>query len=261
MKTTTTQKSVFLSVIIPVYNEQRNLKKDVLTELFNYLEKQKYAYEIIFSDDGSTDGTLAALQKIAHQHPHTQVLANQHAGKAQAITAGIFAAKGQWRLFTDFDQSTPIIEVEKLLATTKKNPDLSIVFGSREGKQAQREDEPWIRHFMGRVFNWAVRIIALPGIQDTQCGFKMFSASVAEKLFGSLRVYALNKGKKNSFTGAFDVELLYLARKKHFRYQAVPVIWIHRQASLTDRLRDAVLMFFDLIKIRWTDLTGGYKNI
>lgn len=254
------QSPIFLSIIIPAYNEKRNLQANVLHGLFAYLKKQKYSYEVIFSDDGSSDGTRQSLVAIAQKEKNTRVLANHHAGKAQAITAGMFAASGKWRLFTDFDQSTPISEIEKLFAVTQCDPTVKIIFGSREGKQAQRENEPWIRHFMGRVFNWLVRIITLPDIQDTQCGFKLFDGQVARDLFGSLKVYGLNKGKKNSFTGAFDVEIFYLAKKRHIKYQEVPVLWIHQPASLIDRLRDSAPMFFDLLKIRWTDLIGGYNH-
>ena len=250
----------FLSVIIPAYNEKRNLKRQTVEEVFRFLEQQNYSYEIILSDDGSTDGTSEALDKLAAKFPHTRVIHNPHAGKAQTVAAGMLEARGRWRLFTDFDQSTPISEVDKLLTAVRLNPNLQIAFGSREGNNAKRENEPWIRHLMGRVFNWMVQIIALPGVKDTQCGFKMFSQIATEQLFPYLKVYGPDKGKKTSFTGAFDVELLYLARKRHLTFQEFPVRWTHHHADLSDRLHDASIMAGDLIKIRWTDLTGGYNH-
>ena len=198
---------IFLSVIIPSYNEKKNFGRGVLTKVADYLAKQKYAYEVILSDDGSTDGTLEILRKFASEHKHFRVLANAHAGKGPTVTAGMLAAAGQWRLFTDFDQSTPLSEVEKLFPSTI---DHAIVIGSRAVAGAKREKEPWYRHVMGFGFNILTRMIVLPGILDSQCGFKLFSQKATQKIFPQLYIYSSRGGVKDAFTGAFDVELLFL---------------------------------------------------
>ena len=254
----------FLSVIIPAYNEEANLKRGVLEEVWAYLEAQKYQYELILSDDESTDETLAALKEFAREHQGSKhgeivVLANKHGGKAPTVTAGMLAARGEWRLFTDFDQSTPLSEVEKLLKY--KNDDYGIIFGSREISGAERQKEPWYRHFMGRGFNLITQILAVPGILDTQCGFKMFSEEATEALFPQLYVYKAENGKKDAFTGAFDVELFFLARKIKIRYKEVAIIWKHNQTDRVAPVKDSWRMLMDILKIRLADLNGKYQKV
>lgn len=250
-----TKQTIFLSVIIPSYNERHNLSKGVLQKITSYLQKQDYAYEIIFSDDGSTDGTLEALQKFANKHKHITVLANAHAGKGPTVTSGMLAARGQWRLFTDFDQSTPISEVEKLLPSTI---DHEIVIGSRAAQGAKREQEPLHRHIMGIGFNLLTQLIILPGIKDSQCGFKLFSAHATKVLFPKLHIYARQSQVKDAFTGAFDVELLYLARRNHFAIAEIPVLWQHRPTQRVAPIKDSLRMLRDIIRIRLSSWTGKY---
>ena len=183
---------IFLSVILPSYNEKRNLRRGVLQQIDDYLKKQKYVYEIILSDDGSTDGTLLELEKFAAKRPYVRLLKNQHAGKGPTIASGMLQARGQWRLFSDFDQSTPLSEIEKMWPSTV---DHSIVIGSRAALGAKREKEPFYRHVMGLGFNFLVRLLVLPGILDSQCGFKLFSQAAVKKLFNKLYVYARKTNK------------------------------------------------------------------
>ena|SRR5258708_402006 len=171
---------IFLSVVIPSYNEQKNFRRGVLDQVLEYLQKQTYAWEVLLSDDGSTDGTIEKLEEFAKKSPHVRVLKNTHAGKGPTVQSGMLFAKGQWRLFTDFDQSTPLSEVEKLLTFSDE---YDVIIGSREISGAIRDKEPVHRHVMGRGFNMLVQALAVPGIYDTQCGFKLFSAAAAEKLF------------------------------------------------------------------------------
>lgn len=247
----------FLSVVIPSYNEMKNLGRGVLTEVATYLEGQSYSWEVILSDDGSTDGTIEELTAFAKQHPGFRVLKNKHAGKSPTVQAGLLAATGQWRLFTDFDQSTPLVEVEKLLAYAQEG--YEVVIGSREIEGAQRDEEPWYRHLMGRSFNLAVQILAVPGIQDTQCGFKLFSATATEKLFNSLVVYGQQKERQDAFTGAFDVEILFLARKSGYRIKEVPILWKHNETDRVSPIKDSLRMLIDIIKIRVAYLLGKYQ--
>ncbi|MBD3279176.1 MAG: glycosyltransferase [Candidatus Pacebacteria bacterium] len=246
----------FLAVIIPSYNEQNNLKRGVLDQVVGYLKKQDYSWEIILSDDGSTDGTLTELKKFAQAHQNVKVLANTHAGKGPTVKAGMLAAQAAWRLYTDFDQSTPLKEVKKLLRYV---PDYDVIFGSREMIGAKREKEPFYRHLMGRVWNIVVQALAIPGMLDTQCGFKMFSAEATEKLFNALYVYSGEKKIKAAYTGAFDVELLYLANKFNYRIREVPIKWQHYQTERVNPVRDSLLMLRDILKIRKADLAGKYK--
>lgn len=250
-------KQPFLSVVIPSYNEQKNLERGVIEQLLGYLQKQDYEWEVIFSDDGSTDKTLEELSKYAGQYPNVYLLRNIHAGKAPTVKAGMLEARGVWRLFTDFDQSTPLSEVENLFAYTKQ--DYEVVIGSREIKGARRDKEPLYRHIMGRGFNLLVQLMAVPGIDDTQCGFKLFSATAAEKLFNSLRVYGEQKHRTDAFTGAFDVELLYLARKFKFKIKEVPIIWKHTETNRVSPIKDSLRMLRDILKIRIADFQGAYR--
>lgn len=248
--------AMYVSVIIPSYNEVKNLKRQVLKQVHEYLKTQKYSYEVILSDDGSKDGTLDELKAFAANHPNFKVLANPHRGKAATVTAGMLAAKGEWRLFTDFDQSTPILELAKLLAKGKDG--YQVVVGSREGEGAKREGEPMHRHLMGRVFNAAVRLFAVGGIHDTQNGFKLFSATATEQLFSALYIYGPHATWQDAFTGAFDVELLFLARKFGFTIAEVPIVWTHRETDRVSPLKDSLRMFRDVVRIRLAAVEHKY---
>jgi len=245
-----------LSVIVPSYNEQKNLQRGVLDEIVEYLKKQDYSWEVILTDDGSTDGTAQALDEFAGQHVGVKVLHNPHRGKAPTVVSGMMAATGVWRLFTDFDQSTSLKEIDKLWPYTQKGYD--IVIGSREMMGARRDKEPFHRHLMGRVFNIAVQILAVPGVLDTQCGFKMFSAKATLDLFPKLKIYGGDHPRKDAFTGAFDVELLFLALKFGYQVREVPIFWNHRQTDRVNPIKDSFRMFRDIIRIRLTALGGRY---
>jgi dolichyl-phosphate beta-glucosyltransferase len=249
--------SPFLSIIIPSYNELSNLKRGVLDEVANYLSKQKYTWEVILSDDGSTDGTVEELSKFAVKYPGFTVQKNIHAGKGPTVQAGILAATGKWRLFTDFDQSTPISEVEKLMTYAEKG--IPVVIGSREMIGAERDEEPWYRHLMGRGFNILVQFLAIPGILDTQCGFKLFSAEAAEMLFSNLHVYGRRKERGDAFTGAFDVEILFLAKKNKIQIKEVPIRWQHNETDRVSPIKDSIRMLIDIIKVRIADSKGKYN--
>jgi len=252
------QNEVFLSVVIPSYNEKQNLERHVLEEVIEYLTKQDYEWEVVLSDDGSKDGSLVELEAFARKHPKVQLLKNAHRGKAATVTAGMLAARGQWRLFTDFDQSTPLKEIRKLLPYIKQ--DYEVIIGSREMIGAQRNEEPWYRHLMGRVFNIVVQIMTVPGLLDTQCGFKLFSSRAAETLFPKLLVYGHQKHRQDAFTGAFDVELLFLANKLGFAIREVPIHWVHHQTNRVSPIKDSLRMFWDIAKVRMAFWQGKYKT-
>lgn len=245
-----------LSVIIPAYNEAKNLNRGKLDQVYKYL-KAKYQsdFEMILADDGSTDETGQRLISYAQTKPEVRVLSLPHRGKGPTVAAAMLKAKGENRLFTDFDQSTPIEELEKLMV--KRSEGFDIAIGSREIMGAKREAEPWYRHIMGKVFNGVVRVLTVRGIMDTQCGFKMFSAKATEQIFNQLK--STVKPRKDAFTGAFDVEVLFLARKMGYRTAEVPVHWQHVKTVRVNPLKDSVRMFAEVVMIRLTDLMGGYR--
>lgn len=246
-----------LSVVIPAYNEMGNFSAGKLDQVADYLRDKYLDWEVIIVDDGSTDGSAAKIKAYINHKPDWRLLTNQHQGKAMTVKAGVEAAKGKHVLLTDFDQATPIGEVEKLLPFIDKG--YQIVIGSREVKGALRRQEPWYRHLMGKVFNNLVQLVAIRGIRDTQCGFKIFETKVARDLFSRLKVYRPQK-EKHAFTGAFDVELLFLASQRGVRIAEVPIHWYHAPTTRVNPWRDSVRMFFDVLKIRWADLSGRYKT-
>jgi len=251
-------KDIYLSVIIPSYNEQKNISRSVLDQVADYLNQQEYQWEVILSDDGSTDGTTKTLEEFAQKHSRFKVLKNVHAGKGPTVQSGMLAAVGQWRLFTDFDQSTPLSEMEKLMSFTEKKYD--VIIGSREMIGAKRDKEPWYRHLMGRGFNLIVQILAIPGIMDTQCGFKLFSAQAAEVLFSNLVIYGRQKERKDAFTGAFDVEALFLANLYGFKIREVPIAWKHYETNRVSPIKDSLRMLIDIMKIRLAWIRGLYPK-
>jgi glycosyltransferase involved in cell wall biosynthesis len=253
-----TSQKPFLSVVIPSYNEKKNFNRGVLDQVAEYLKQQPYSWEVILSDDGSKDGTIALLEEFAKSHKNFRLLKNKHAGKGPTVQAGMLAAAGEWRLFTDFDQSTPIREVEKLLPYGKRGFD--VVIGSREIVGAKRDKEPWYRHFMGRGFNWLVQLLAIPGILDTQCGFKLFSAPAADELFSQMVVYGRRKERSDAFTGAFDVEILFLALRNDLKIREVPILWKHYETDRVSPIKDSVRMLIDIIKIRIAQAQGRYNH-
>lgn len=252
----------FLSIVIPSYNEGHNIDRGVLNQVAAYLQNCPYDWEVIFSDDGSLDGTPDKIEAFIEKYEKKlsgkmRLLKNIHAGKGPTVQAGMLAASGVWRLFTDFDQSTPLGEVEKLLAYTS---DFPIVIGSREGEGASREREPFHRHLMGRGFNFLVQTLAIPGIHDTQCGFKLFSSEATEKLFALMHVYGKQEARQDAFTGAFDVEVLFLGRKLGFQIKEVPIEWHHNHTDRVSPLKDSLRMLRDILKVRIADLTGVYRQ-
>jgi len=245
----------FLSVIIPAYNEEPNFKKGVLNEVPKYLEKQNYSYEVLIVDDGSDDNTAKLALNFAKKHKNIRVIKNPHQGKAETVKSGVLEAKGQLILFTDFDQATPLFEIERLLSFF---PEYDIVIGSRQLTGAKREKEPFYRHLMGLGFNLVVQTLAVRGIWDTQAGFKCFKSDVAKNIFSQLKVYGKGKKVKGALVTAFDVEVLFIAKKHGYKIKEVPIIWHHMTTTRVNPLKDSLRMFRDVVKVRLNDLRGAY---
>ena len=246
----------YLSVVIPAYNEEPNFKKGTIDQVPKYLEKQNYTCEILIVDDGSEDNTAKLAADFAKKHQNIKVINNPHQGKAETVKVGVMTANGKYILFTDFDQATPISEIEKLLPFF---PKYDIVIGSRQLSGAKREKEPFYRHLMGLGFNLVVQTLAVRGIWDTQAGFKCFKGDVAKKLFEKLKVYGKGKKVKGALVTAFDVELLFLAKKHGYKIKEVPIIWHHVSTSRVSPIKDSLRMLRDVIKVRLNDFRGIYN--
>lgn len=245
-----------LSIIIPNYNEHANIEAGAIEEVSQYLKKAKFTYEVIISDDGSTDGSLNLIEKKSRLFRNFTILKNIHGGKAAAILSGIRSAKGEIILFTDMDQSTPLREIEKLLPFYDQGFD--VVFGSR-GKA--RQNFPLTRKLASFLFRVFRQTMLLPDVSDTQCGFKSFKAPIVKKIFPKLSIF-----KRVVSTGwtvsAFDVELLFLVEKAGFKLKEVDVDWSDQDKSTSkDRkfITESLDMLKQILTVKFNDLKGLYK--
>ncbi len=235
----------FLSVVIPAYNEESRIS-GTLEEVVEFLKGRPYSWEILVADDGSTDATGSVVSSLAEAQPNLRLMSLPHRGKGWAVKNAMLAATGQYRLLCDADLSVPIEQVARLLPPQVEEIDIAI--GSREVEGARRIGEPARRHLMGRVYNTLVRLMAVPGLRDTQCGFKCYRDEVVSDLF-----------ERQTMDGfAFDVEVMFLAWKSGLRMQEIPVDWYYRERSKVRTLRDSFAMTLDLLKIRWRYGRGKY---
>jgi dolichyl-phosphate beta-glucosyltransferase len=248
-----------LSVVVPAYNEEQRLP-DTLSQILAYLDRQGYRSEIIVADDGSTDKTAQMVEQLCGQHASIRLLRLDHRGKGFAVRAGALAARGEYVLLCDADLAVPIEEWERLHHSLEHGYDIAI--GSREGLGARRLGEPWYRHFMGRVFNLIVRMLAVGGIQDTQCGFKALRLPVAADLFQRVRIYGEDAPRvQGAAVTAYDVELLFLARRRGYRIAEIPVPWRYGTETKVNPLRDSWRNLHDVLAVRWYALRGMYQEL
>lgn len=235
---------IFLSIIIPAHNEEKRLPHS-LQQVAAFLETFAQPAEVIVVENGSSDATLRVAQLFAAAHPAFRVLHNELPGKGRAVRDGVLAAAGRYRFFADADLSMPIEQLRRFLPPAV---DVPIAIASREAPGAVRYNEPAHRHFTGRVFNSFIRSLVLPGLHDTQCGFKLFRADVAEDLF-----------RHQTLSGwSFDVELLYIASLRGLPILEVPIPWYFNPESKINVLRDSWRMFRDLLIIRRNGRLGWY---
>ncbi len=237
----------FLSIIIPAHNEATRLPPS-LQKINSFLNKQPYAVEVLVVENGSSDDTLAVAQSFAGQMPNLRVFSENERGKGLAVKRGMLEALGDYCFLCDADLSMPIEQVNRFLPPQLNQCDVAI--GSREIVGAQRYDEPSYRHLIGRVFNGIVRWLLLPGLQDTQCGFKCFSSEVAEAVFPLQRLHGMS----------FDAEVLFIARKKGYQIQEIPIDWVFDPDSRVRLVQDSMRMGIDLLTIRWNALRGRYDT-
>lgn len=245
-----------LSIVIPVYNEANRMSAS-LNELSRWAEGQRSAIEIIVVDDGSDDATVARAREIAVNHHHIRVLEVPHRGKANAVLEGLATAQGEIVGFMDVDLATPLTTWEQCETAFANGAD--VVIGSREGQGSSRIGEPGYRHAMGRVFNGFVRLLLLPDIHDTQCGFKFFTRNAVEAILPLCRLYTGSDVITRPRVTAFDVELLFIARKLGLEIAVVPVSWTYGQHTKVNPVTDTVQNARDVLVVRWHGWRGHYS--
>jgi len=235
-----------LSIVVPAFNEERRLAATLAT-LCDHLDRQPWDWEVRVVDDGSMDGTAGIAEAFALKQPRVVVQREPHRGKGGAVKAGLTAAAGAYRFICDADLSMPIGEIERFLPPLATGFDVAI--GTREGRLARRVGEPAYRHLAGRLFNFMVQHLVLPGIEDSQCGFKMFTAAAVAAIFPRVTIDGW----------AFDVEVLAVAREQRLDVIDVPIEWHYGADSQLSMLRDGAGMLRELLRIKWRAFRGRYR--
>lgn len=213
-----------------------------------FAESQDYVVQVLVVDNGSTDHTPDIAREIAAEHPAVSLLCQPIPGKGAAVRKGIFEGQGEYLFICDADLAMPIEETDKFLPPALSDYDVAIA--SREAPGAVRYNEPWYRHLMGRVFNSIVRLLAVPGIQDTQCGFKCFRREAARDLFSIQTIDGW----------AFDVEILHAAQRRGYRLIEVPINWYYGEGSRVSPIRDSLNMVIEVLRIRRNGQAGLYDR-
>lgn len=236
----------FLSIIIPAYNEEQRLPA-TLMKVDQFLRTQPYEGEVLIVENGSTDRTLEISREYANSHPSFRVISEVDRGKGLAVRRGMLEANGSFLFMCDADLSMPVEEIQRFIPP--QLDDFDIAIGSREAAGAKRYDEPGYRHFGGRAVNAMIRLLILPGLHDTQCGFKCFQAKVAKNLFS-----------QQTMTGwSFDIEILFLARRMDYKIVEIGIPWYYNPESKVNSVRDAIRMGVDILKIWSNHLKGKYR--
>lgn len=235
----------FLSIVIPAHNEAHRLPAS-LEKIDRFVSQQPYTAEVIVVENGSTDKTTEVVRSAMQHYPYLRLLTSQERGKGLAVRIGMLAAAGKYRFQADADLSMPIEEVAKFIPP--QNPNCQVAIASRELPSARRFNEPPYRHLVGRAFNALVRMIALPGLHDTQCGFKCFASNTAEKIFPLQTLKGMS----------FDAELLVIARRHGYTIQEIPINWFFDPDSRVRLFKDSFQMALDLFAIRRKARRGLY---
>ncbi len=241
------QKHPHLSIILPALNEEDRLPR-CFEQIDQFLRTQPYEAEVIVAENASTDRTAEIVREYAVTHPYVRLLQLKERGKGRAVKAGMLAASGDYRFICDVDLSMPIEEVVKFLPPAADGFDISIA--TREGKGARRVDEPEYRHLMGRINNWIIKLMALPDFEDTQCGFKMFNRKAAEDLFSVQRMNGIG----------FDVELLFIAKRRGYKIREVPITWYFDADSRMRLVQDSLNILREIWEIRQNWRDGVYER-
>ena len=229
-----------LSVVIPCFNEEQRLPRTI-EQIEAYLDGRKTPYELILVDDGSSDETRRVMEAAAQRHPGVRIeLLPHNRGKGRALAVGVKAASGDEILVTDADLSTPIQELDKLQAALQSGAGIAIASRALRGSRVE-VSQPIYRVLMGKGFNLIVQAVLLPGIWDTQCGFKLFRADVAHRVFANLITDGFG----------YDPEVLYRARKQGVRITEVPVVWRNSAPTKVSAVRSSLDMLKHVIRLRF----------
>lgn len=248
-----------ISVIIPCYNEEENIKRGVVREMYKYLKDKKFTWEVLISDDGSTDRSKLLVSSEIKELKGFRILNNPHRGKPMTIYAGLKKAVGDYVLFMDMDQSTPIRELDKLLPFIKK---YDVVIGSRG---MERKDFPIYRKLGSAVFMNFRKLMLLPEIKDTQCGFKLYKRSVVLKAFPHLEFFKSNIKVKGWTVTSYDVELLHIIKKMGYTIKEVVVDWLDRDistskgGSMEKYIKESRSMATQILRVKLNDIRGFYN--
>lgn len=242
------EKEIYLSVIIPVYNEEKTIK-DTLLDVNNFFANKNYNGELIIVDDGSIDDTVAIAGKLKSIIKNLVILENEkNYGKGYSVKRGILEAKGKYRLFMDADNATRIEQVDSFISFLENGFDIVIGDRSREESRIEKH-QPFHRETLGKVGNILIRMLALSGIKDTQCGFKCFSDKFAKDIFPRLTINRWG----------FDVEILVLAKKFGYKIKSASIVWEDKKDSGVC-LKDYILTLADLFKIKINLITKKYDK-
>jgi len=240
----------FLSVIVPTFNEGAGIT-GCLSALRDTLPLVVPSWEIVVADDGSGDDTAEIVSAVAAGDPRVRLLRLAHRGKGAAVKAGLLAARGVWRFMADADLSMPPGELRLFLARVEAGPHADILIGSREARNGgARIGEPRSRYLIGRAFNALVRLVAVPGVRDTQCGFKLFSAQAVAAICPHMKIDGF----------AFDVEMLFIARRAGLTVGEVGITWRCRQDSRV-AVRRGATAFLEVISVRTRAWRGEYATV
>jgi dolichyl-phosphate beta-glucosyltransferase len=237
----------FLSIVIPAHNEEQRLPTS-LSKIDGFLADQPYETEVVVVENGSTDQTAHVVEEFARSHPQVRLFREIERGKGLAVRRGMLEARGDYRFMCDADLSMPIEEINAFLPPQIDHFDLAI--GSREAPGSHRYNEPYHRHLMGRVLNWIVKLTAVRGFEDTQCGFKMLACHAAEDLFSVQRMNGIG----------FDVETLFIAQKRRYRIVEVPIPWYFDPDSRMRLVGDTLNILREIMEIRQNWRKGLYDR-
>ena len=236
---------MFLSIIIPAYNEETRLP-GTLNKVGSFLDTQTYTSEVLIVNNNSTDRTEEIIKDYCSRYPNMQPLFEEEPGKGAAVRCGMLHAQGEFAFMCDADLSMPIEELNNFLPPQLEGIDISIA--SREAPGSIRYHEPHFRHLGGRLMNWLIQLFILPGLNDTQCGFKCFSAKATKDLFNHQTLPGWS----------FDIELLYIARQRGYKIQEIPIPWYFHQESKVYAVRDAPQILMDIQTIHRNSHQGIY---
>ena len=238
----------FLAVVVPAYNEEGRIAASI-ERLVKFLSGQPYAWEIVVANDGSSDSTASIVAGMTDRLPSVRVISLPHRGKGAAVRAGMLATDAEWRFLCDADLSMPPEQLERFLPGGSP-PTEGIVIGSREAPGARRIGEPSRRHIVGRAYTMAVWVLAFRGIEDTQCGFKLFRGDVAQRIF-----------ERQMLDGfGFDVEVLFMARKMGVEIREQAIDWYYYPGSKVTLMK-GLAGFFDIARVRLNWALGKYRGL